>query len=116
MPGCGPSGFRCARSVPYRADHGSRCVLWLGLGIFLEILISFGRSTLLIQAIVALAGALREGAEFYTPYLAGMALAGVCSYLALRFLRFVIRRNALGSFAYAVWAAALFAFVLYLIC
>ncbi len=102
----------------------SRTGLTMAAGVFCGLDLEFSWKfsfllavpTLLIQAIVALAGALREGAEFYTPYLAGMALAGVCSYLALRFLRFVIRRNALGSFAYAVWAAALFAFVLYLIC
>ena len=39
---------------------------------------------MLLQSVVALLGALRSGASFCAPYLAGMALAGLCAYLSLR--------------------------------
>lgn len=71
---------------------------------------------MLLQSAVALLGALGSGASFCAPYLAGMALAGLCAYLALRLLRFAVRRNAFGSFAYVSWGTALLTFVLYLIC
>ena len=71
---------------------------------------------MLLQSVVALLGALRSGASFCAPYLAGMALAGLCAYLSLRLLRFAVRREAFGSFAYASWGTALLTFILYLIC
>ena len=71
---------------------------------------------MLLQSVVALLGALRSGASFCAPYLAGMALAGLCAYLSLRLLRFAVRREVFGSFAYASWGTALLTFILYLIC
>lgn len=71
---------------------------------------------MLLQSIAGLLGALGSGIPMNWAYLAGMAVAGLCAYLAMRLLRFVIRRNGFGSFAYAAWGMALFTFVLYLIC
>ena len=71
---------------------------------------------MLLQSIAGLLGALGSGIPMDWAYLAGMAVAGLCAYLAMRLLRFVIRRNGFGSFAYAAWGMALFTFVLYLIC
>lgn len=56
---------------------------------------------MLLQSIIALFGVLGNGIPLDWSYLAGMAVAGLCAYLALRILRFVIRRNGFGSFAYA---------------
>ena len=71
---------------------------------------------MLLQSIIALFGVLGNGIPLDWSYLAGMAVAGLCAYLALRILRFVIRRNGFGSFAYASWGMALLTFILYLIC
>ncbi len=71
---------------------------------------------MLLQSIIALFGVLGNGISLDWSYLAGMAVAGLCAYLALRILRFIIRRNGFGSFAYASWGMALLTFILYLIC
>lgn len=67
-------------------------------------------------AVRALSGVIAGAGEtpFQWAYLAGMVLAGALSYVSLRLLRYCVRRGTTSGFAFALWGASLFAFVLYL--
>lgn len=102
----------------------SRTGLTVSMGVFRGLDLEFSWKfsfllsipAMLLQALLELTAALQAQAVFSPACLAGMAVAGLCAYVALRLLRFTVRRNAFGGFAYAVWGAGLFAFILYLIC
>lgn len=55
------------------------------------------------------------GEPFRAVYLLGVAICGLVSYLALRLMRYVARRAAIGEFSIFLWGGALFAFVLSLL-
>lgn len=52
---------------------------------------------------------------FQPVYFLSMVICAVCAYVSLRLLRFVAQREKVGEFAYPVWGAAVFSFVLFLL-
>lgn len=62
-------------------------------------------------------GAIAAGTELITfgilvQYLVGMAVAGICGYFAIRFLRFITSKKSFGNFAYYCWGAGIVALIL----
>lgn len=72
-----------------------------------------GAPVLLLRALVHVA--LNISGSFHWLYLVGMGITALCSYVALWLLRFVVRRGNLGTFAYILWGAGFFTFIMYLI-
>lgn len=67
---------------------------------------------LLIRGLVGIYSYSSSG--FQTAYLLAAAVCALCAYLSLRLLRFVAQRGKVGEFAYPVWGAAVFTFILFL--
>lgn len=73
-----------------------------------------GGPVLLLQSVIAVLDAAGNH-SFSWLYLLGMAVTGLCSYVAVYLFRLAARRGNYGSFAYVLWGAGLFSAILYLI-
>ena len=71
---------------------------------------------LILQATAQILLCVRGGIQFQPAYVLGMAMAALSSYGALRLLRFLVRRDAAGGFAYGMWGAGMLGLIVYLIC
>lgn len=102
----------------------SRTGLALGAGIAMGLSPSFALRygfyltvpALIMQAAMQMLLSVRSGIVFHPAYVPGMAMAALSSYGALRLLRFLVRRDATGGFAYCMWGAGMLGLILYLIC
>lgn len=107
VPGLSRTGLTTLVGIAQGMDESTSVAFSFLLGI----------PALLLAAIAKLIEALRLGHTAFQPqYLVGMVLTAVCGYFALRLLRFLARKNAIGSLAYGSWGAGLLAFILYLTC
>lgn len=68
--------------------------------------------------ILSLVDAIRDGAiymEMIPKYLAGVAVAGICGYLAIRFIKYLANKGSFGGFAYYCWIAGTVTLILSLV-
>ncbi len=114
----------CAQAVavvPGLSRSGSTIAAGLGRGFSREFATKFS-FLLSIPAVLganllSLVDAVQEGIDWslMPMYIAGVATAAVCGYLAIRLLKFITRRGSFGAFCYYCWGAGLVTLILSLI-
>ncbi len=108
--GCVPGLSRTGLALSAGIAMGLSPSFALRYGFYLAV------PALILQAAAQLLLSVRSGFRFHPAYVPGMALAALSSYGALRLLRFLVRRDAAGGFAYCMWGAGMLGWIVYLIC